>query len=127
MPYKINFNEKFFEVIVSGKITLDDYRSFFKDLTIHENWKENLKVLFDFRHVDWNNLLSYSGMESIAGIIYKFKDELGNAKIAAVFSDEKILPYSDIEESIRKYHNHHLITLDTTSYGKAVKWLENQK
>ena len=49
MPYKINFNEKFFEVIVSGKITLDDYRSFFKDLTIHENWKENLKVLFDFR------------------------------------------------------------------------------
>ena len=125
MPYKINFNEKFFEVIVSGKITLDDYRSFFKDLTIHENWKENLKVLFDFRHVDWNNLLSYSGMESIAGIIYKFKDELGNAKIAAVFSDENILPYSDIEESIRKYHNHHLITLDTTSYEEAVKWLEN--
>ncbi len=127
MPYKIKFNKKYFEVIVSGKITLNDYRSFFEDLTNHKDWNENLKVLFDFRQAEWNDLLNYSGMESIAGIIYKFKDRLGNAIMAAVFADKKMLPYSNIEESIRKYHNHHLITLDTTNYEEAVIWLDADK
>lgn len=84
-------------IALSGVAQADDLDAF-REAVADPRWREGMKVLLDYREVDWT-VLSSSEIETRAGLLTAMAEEIGDQRIAVVV------------EGPANYHVQRLITL----------------
>jgi hypothetical protein len=126
VEHDIRFRDDHFEVVYSGEATLEGFDSVLHDLTVHESWTAGACILNDYRAVDFTRLKSYSKMEAVAEIIYRYREKLGRIRVADLFSESEMQTYAKLEKTIRSYHGYEFEYYATDDYDRALFWLKRR-
>ncbi len=126
MEHDIRFRDDYFEIVYSGEANPEGFDSVLHDLTGHESWRAGRSILNDYRTVNFAGLKSYSKMESVADVIFRYREKLGRIRVADVFSESEIQTYANLEKTIRSYHGYEFEYYSTNEYDKALSWVKRR-